>query len=52
MGVNIFSIGVGINVDFSEIFMVVKDFQYLYKINFRGLGIIVKCIKDKVCVGW
>lgn len=52
MGVNIFSIGVGTNADLSEILTVAKDPQHSYKTNFRGLGTIVKRIKDKACAGW
>lgn len=51
MGVNIFSVGVGPGASLSEILTVAKDPQHSYKTSFRGLGTIVKRIKDKACAG-
>ena len=51
MGVDIFSVGVRPGASRSEVLTVAKDPQHAYETNFRGLGTIVKRVKDKACAG-
>ena len=51
MGVDIFSVGVGPGASRSEVLTVAKDPQHAYETNVRGLGTIVKRVKDKACAG-
>lgn len=51
MGVDIFSIGVRPGASRSEVLTIAKDPQHAYETNFRGLGTIVKRVKDKACAG-
>lgn len=51
MGVDIFSVGVRPGASRSEVLTMAKDPQHAYETNFRGLGTIVKRVKDKACAG-